>query len=538
MSHEIRTPMNAIIGMIHLCLKNTALTHQQQNYLDKAYGASKSLLGLLNDILDLSKVEAGQLEMASINAVKFTPQGEISVLVRWLETKDERVRLEFTVRDTGIGMTAKQIKTLFQPFRQADSSITRKYGGTGLGLSISKRLVEMMEGTIGVDSRPGEGSAFRFDVWLGTGEDAERVSLANGGATDPPSRMTLADGLAGRRLLVVEDNAINQEVVRGLLERFGAIVEIAVNGAESVALLKRRGAQAFDAVLMDIQMPEMDGYEATRRIRALPGFGELPIIGLTAHVQQQEIERMQAAGMDNHIGKPIDPRLLFKTLARCLALATATADAKEKVSSASSAVLILPGIDVEECLDRLGDDMSLFRQLLAYFSTNYGQVAQNIRDFLAVGSRTDAIRLAHSVKGAAGNLSIVGVQQAAARVELALSSGEDGEADRINALHRAIQSACDTINAGLSAPMVEENDGNRNNQSAQEPDPKILKTLLVELRERTAGCDPTSEDFFIEHQKIFAAGLPPALFGKLSSQIENYRFAEAVDTIASLLAKN
>ena len=591
MSHEIRTPMNAIMGMIYLCLKNTALTHQQQNYLDKAYGASVSLLSLLNDILDLSKVEAGQLEMASIfftldevienlitvvadkaqdkglaflvdiapetprsligdplrlgqvlinlgtNAVKFTQQGKIAVSVRWLEARDEQVHLEFIVRDTGVGMTSEQTRIIFQPFQQADSSITRKYGGTGLGLSISHQLVEMMNGTIDVESRPGEGSAFRFDVWLGAGEKAERTSLSSASAADPTSRMMPTDGLAGRRLLVVEDNPINQEVVRGLLERFGAIVEMAVNGAEAVTLLQRRGARLFDAVLMDIQMPEMDGYEATRQIRALPGFEELPIIGLSAHVQRQERERMRAAGMNDSVGKPIDPRLLFKTLARYITLATATARPKERDSSA---VPVLPGIDVAGCLDRLGGDAPLFRQLLAYFSSHYGQFTQQIRDLLAVGSRTEAIRLAHSVKGAAGNLGIVAVQQSAAWVELALSNGEDGAIEeKIHALQQTIQAACDVIDAGLSAATTAKADcEDENEPGVAEIDPTALKILLAELREWVIGDDPTAEDYLIEHRKAFAAGLPPALFGKLSSQIENYRFAEAAHTIDSILAQN
>ncbi len=403
MSHEIRTPMNAILGMLHLCLE-TGLSTPQRQYLNNAQGASQSLLGLLNDILDLSKVEAGQLTLESTafaldavmahlvtvvedqarkkglacrieiapevpgilvgdqlrlgqvlinlcsNAVKFTQQGDIQVAVRWLEIRDERVHLAFSVRDTGIGLTAEQASQLFQPFQQADSSITRRFGGTGLGLSICRQLVEMMGGRIGVESRQGEGSTFHFDAWFGVAPDiAGQIQVDPLARPPAPTRSVV--NLLGKRLLVVEDNHLNQEVIRALLERAGAEVEIANHGAAALEVLEHQGTAAFDAVLMDVQMPEMDGYTATRRLRALPGGALLPIIGLTAHVQHEEIARMQAAGMDDHVGKPIDPALLWHVLARHLTLVEESASIRQDAGTAASLPAI-PGVDLAAALER------------------------------------------------------------------------------------------------------------------------------------------------------------------------------------------
>jgi CheY-like chemotaxis protein len=281
--------------MLHLCLA-TDLSEQQRDYLRQAHGASQSLLGLLNDILDLSKVEAGQLRLESrvfgldaviahlvtvvegqakdkglnfrceiapevpgtlvgdplrlgqvlinlsSNAVKFTPQGDIRIAIRWLETKGARVRLAFSVCDTGIGMTEAQTRALFQPFQQADSSITRRYGGTGLGLSISKRLVEMMGGRIGVESIPDAGSRFDFDAWFGLEPDAaDSVPITGQARVQADRSPRLAAWLAGKRLLVVEDNLLNQAVARGFLEQAGARVDLAHHGAAALALLEDQG---------------------------------------------------------------------------------------------------------------------------------------------------------------------------------------------------------------------------------------------------------------------------------------------------------
>jgi PAS domain S-box-containing protein len=366
MSHELRTPMNAIMGMTNLALRR-ATDSRQVDQLNKVTAASRHLLGVINDILDISRIEADRLTLEQIdfqlgevlenlrslisqttndkglqlsieipdelsdktlcgdplrlgqilinlagNAAKFTTAGFVAVRVGSVEETPDELLLRCEVQDSGIGIAPEDQTRLFTAFEQADGSMTRKYGGSGLGLAICKRLAQFMGGNIGVDSQPGVGSTFWFTARLqkSTGNAAPSSELRTSTAEERLQRH-----YCGARVLLVEDEPVNQEVSRGLLEEAGLRVDLAEDGMRAV---EKARSFDYDLILMDMQMPRMNGLEATRAIRAIPGHEWTPILGMTANAFEEDRQRCLQAGMNDHIGKPVDPDHLFEMLLKWL----------------------------------------------------------------------------------------------------------------------------------------------------------------------------------------------------------------------------
>jgi PAS domain S-box-containing protein len=470
MSHEIRTPMNAILGLTHL-LRRDGATPRQIERLDKIDSAAQHLLSIINDILDLSKIEAGRLELeqtdfalASIldhvcsligeaanakglsvtidtddvpawlrgdvtrlrqaflnyasNAVKFTERGSITLRAQLLDQRDDRLYIRFEVRDTGIGIAPEQLSKLFQSFEQADISTTRRFGGTGLGLAITHRLALMMGGDSGVESQPGQGSRFWFAVWLQRGRG---IMTSESIATPRDAESQLRRKHARRRLLLAEDNPINREVALELLHGVGLSVDTAENGRIA---LEKASANHYDLVLMDVQMPEMDGLTATRALRARPDNANLPILAMTANAFDEDRRACLNAGMNDFVAKPVNPEVLYTTLLRWLeppergAKSTAPSGTttggkpwRLPLDAIPAQLTNIPGLNPAQGIAAVKQNPARYQQLLHMFADAHrGDIAE-IKRLLEQENSRAAQQLTHELKGVAATLGAEGIAE-------------------------------------------------------------------------------------------------------------------------------
>ncbi len=491
MSHEIRTPLNAIIGLAHVALGSSTTDRSSAVYLEKIRGSGEHLLDIINDILNLSRMEAGKMELdcraftleqvidktldlvwekaaakgldiqvdidpripknlmgdplrlgqilinLCANAVKFTDAGHVSVSVSLLDKRDDQVALLFEVKDTGVGIAPDKVSQLFQPFQQVDASSARRFEGTGLGLSICKHLAELMAGRIEVDTALGQGSNFRVYVHLEINRN-----------TDAPVQSPLLVRKKTTRfepltckLLVVEDNPLNQEIIESLLETMGIKPQCVDSGPAAIQAIAQ---QNYDLVLMDIQLPGMDGVEATRQIRQINKAKNLPIIAVTANALPGDRERYLAAGMNDYLAKPIDPAKLYSLIKRWHKVTRTRPRSSMEVVPLT--VLQSGGVDTQGALNNLMGNEELYRRLLERFARERAEFPAQLRNLLD-SDLSAALNQVHSLKSLAASLGMLRLESIAARVEAQLNAAQTDEAwvaklvTELNAMVALVRSA-------------------------------------------------------------------------------------------------
>ncbi len=561
-------------------------------------------MGVINDILDFSKIEAQQLEIEHIefdigevkerindlmgekarskgltfvvniqpdvpqhlvgdplrlsqillnfasNSVKFTEHGEVRIEVRVEKRWDDELLLKLSVIDTGIGLNPTQIKSLFQSFRQADSSVTRKYGGTGLGLVISKSLAEKMGGTTGVESTPGVGSTFWFTAKLGVGSSVNTTAAYEVPTNQMPARrgddlLAQLKDYQGTRILLVEDNEINQLLAVELLEEAAFNVDVADHGARALEMLAQVG---YALVLMDMQMAVMDGLTATREIRKNPQWADLPVIAMTANAMRSDVDNCLAAGMNDFVAKPIDPELMWAAILRWLpeknhtgistdsntaqsmAEATTTAPATPATPAAPATppppqafAPSLPGIDIADGLARMSNNSNFFQSILLKFTDGQSGIVQQVRSTLAAGDSETAHRLAHTLKGVSGNIGAKALAEVAKRLEDTIRnhSPQDQIERALAEVELHLTQVIQGIHAAFSPP---------NEAPAASFNPEQKAAPIATLRTLLNSGDADCVELFEDHQHAFKAALGEN-YAALAEAIESFDFDAGLATL-------
>ncbi|MBL7205710.1 MAG: response regulator [Desulfobacteraceae bacterium] len=545
MSHEIRTPMNTILGFLELVLEDPSLPEIQRKHLATAQISANGLLGLINDILDVSKLESGKLtieqhpfslsrlmqeihETMNIrarekgldlqldiqpslsgsfigdplrlrqiiinlvgNAIKFTQKGSVFILIMPAEEKDQ---LHFMIEDTGVGIPANRLSHIFEPFTQADASTTRQFGGTGLGTTISRELVELMGGRIWAESEEGKGSTFHFSINMPpTDQVPEEADLFI-----VPSKAVLPGSRRGFRILLAEDVEANVELAKIRLEQQDHEVTVAWNGREAVEAFVQG---EFDLIIMDIQMPEMDGIEATKRIRALESDtgGHVPIIAMTASVMREETAGYLAVGMDAVVAKPVNFNRLSKAMEDVVPEDVGEMVSEVEKNTGAPSGLGLPaldGVDIKKGI-QTWQNPEVYAKALSGFSRDYGNAAVELSRFINEDDMDSAHRIAHALKGVAGNLSVTEVADAAIHIDAAL---REKRIDDVKELLSTLAAALDTAIVSIRRLEGVQDD---EEMPKKEMDVAHLKELFIKMLAAFDEFSPNAIEPFLSELKAY-----------------------------------
>ncbi len=579
MSHEIRTPMNAVIGLTHLAM-GTELSDKQYDYLKKIQKSSQALLTIINDILDFSKIEAGKLVVENIkfnlqtvldnlysivnlkaskkgievhfdidekipeslkgdplrlgqvlinltdNAVKFSNRGSIVISIELIDGKDENVRIKFSVRDEGIGLTSDQISNLFKSFHQVDGSITRRFGGTGLGLVISKQLVELMGGKLSVESIYGKGTLFFFEIPFLPATNSYGFGIND----------VLPENYNGAKVLLVEDNPLNQQVISELIEQMGLEYDLAVNGREGYQMACKN---KYDLVFMDIQMPEMDGLSAAREIRS-HGLKDLPIVAMTAHAMVSDKEKSLQAGMNDHLTKPIDPEELSKVVKKFIKPAisnkmTEEFPTPELIKHSNPLLPNIDGLDVKNSVKRLNGSKMLYIKLLGEYVKLYKNVERTLKSLIENNEVQKALHLVHSLRGASSTMGMYNVSTLAAKIEQNLLDGNTSSALETLAVdEELLKTMIDEIEyhfLSIESSIIKESEQNYREQTDLFPTVELIRNLI----EFCNSGDSEALDVAEQLQSVFLEGKHSQVVSEILGLVEDVEFSKAAELANKIL---